>query len=706
MSAMQRRVRQWKRWLVALVVFTSLLATAFHSKTYVPPVQPADAVNATLVPDYSVKPIAYIFPQYYPFPENDKIWGANFTEWDNVFQVTHNSLGLETIRPAESVGYYNGLDFSTRQRQGKFLLDSGFHGAVYHHYWFAGKPVMDGVIQAMLADGEPNTPFMLNWANEPWTARWDGLDASKTFIAQDYGSVEDWRKHFDWLLPFFRHPKYIRSEGRIQFLVYKPSHVGDLGPHMFAAWRQWAMEEGLGGLDVIETRWIIPGDKWNQAIPDAMNEFPPHLGDVDGSRHSLTNRASRIYHRGTLVCWDSTPRHINDGQGAPQPFCHPKSFQKFIVRMLQKIKEEPNPRGAENFLFVQSLNEWGEGNALEPSMQFGDGYGRAMKKALEISNERHLWPDQRLREALQRTLELKGSENPPLDVCVLVRTDGRHGVSSTFNLPTMLRSLIRQKNQQWKAIVFEAVTALPGIEELLYRIGDLRIKLVTPPGGLRDENNATDWAISQLNISDSSHCGSAKYILITDGDKLYEPNAFSTVIGAEGTLLGMNTESRLSIWNAENSSHIAWEDRCGRLEMIPKLCSSAHPTSGPLDLSATFVSLPHLLRKRTKVSQLISGFANSSLEWDWVSPFSDECHVLDSPSYTGCTRMGTFWLDSPVYSETGCYTTPEFQANFGARITEFDLEGFRRSETATCLKHTKKKYCSIVSCANTTSSSF
>src|SRR5690348_9716973 len=133
--------------------------------------------------------------------------------------------------------------------------------------------------------------------------------------------------------------------------------------------------------------------------------------------------------------------------------------------------------------------------------------------------------------------------------------------------------------------------------------------------------------------------------------------------------------------------------------MIPKLCSSAHPTSGPLDLSATFVSLPHLLRKRTKVSQLISGFANSSLEWDWVSPFSDECHVLDSPSYTGCIRMGTFWLDSPVYSETGCYTTPEFQANFGARITEFDLEGFRRSETATCLKHTKKKYCSIVSCA-------
>ena len=69
---------------------------------------------------YSIKPIVYNFPQYYPFEQNDRIWGTSFTEWDNVKKADHNFYGLETIRPHPSIGYYNGLEFATRQRHGKF----------------------------------------------------------------------------------------------------------------------------------------------------------------------------------------------------------------------------------------------------------------------------------------------------------------------------------------------------------------------------------------------------------------------------------------------------------------------------------------------------------------------------------------------------------------------------------------------------------
>lgn len=118
--------------------------------------------------------------------------------------------------------------------------------------WMAGTPIMDHILQAMLLDGEPNTHFMLSWANEPWTATWDGLDSSKVLIAQDYGDITDWRKHFDWLLPFFRHPNYIRSEGKVQFIIYYPAHIDKIAPGakyaMYAAWRKWAAEEGLIGM--------------------------------------------------------------------------------------------------------------------------------------------------------------------------------------------------------------------------------------------------------------------------------------------------------------------------------------------------------------------------------------------------------------------------------------------------------------------------
>lgn len=116
--------------------------------------------------EFSIKPIAYVFPQFHPIPENDEFWGINFTDWTNVKKVTHNNFGLETLRPTDEVGYYNLLDYRTRARQAKLIRDSGIFGLVYHHYWF-GRPVMDKALSKILEDGEPNVPFMLSWANEP-----------------------------------------------------------------------------------------------------------------------------------------------------------------------------------------------------------------------------------------------------------------------------------------------------------------------------------------------------------------------------------------------------------------------------------------------------------------------------------------------------------------------------------------------------------
>lgn len=90
--------------------------------------------------------------------------------------------------------------------------------------------------------------------------------------------------------------------------------------------------------------------------------------------------------------------------------------------------------------------------------------------------------------------------------------------------------------------------------------------------------------------------------------------------------------------------------------------------------------------------------SNLTFDWDWLEPADDTSHVLANPSYTACTRTGTFWLDSPVFSETGCYTTLNFQHGFRNRMGDYDLVGFRKSKTAFCLKNTEKKYCSIAQC--------
>lgn len=75
---------------------------------------------------YTIKPIAYVFPQFHAIPENDKFWGVNFTEWTNVKKVKENRYGLETLHPTKEIGYYNLMDYDVRKRYAKLVKDSGY----------------------------------------------------------------------------------------------------------------------------------------------------------------------------------------------------------------------------------------------------------------------------------------------------------------------------------------------------------------------------------------------------------------------------------------------------------------------------------------------------------------------------------------------------------------------------------------------------
>lgn len=75
---------------------------------------------------YSIKAIAYVFPQFHAIPENDEFWGTNFTEWTNVKKITENRFGLETLHPTKEIGYYNLLDYNVRKRYAKLVRDSGY----------------------------------------------------------------------------------------------------------------------------------------------------------------------------------------------------------------------------------------------------------------------------------------------------------------------------------------------------------------------------------------------------------------------------------------------------------------------------------------------------------------------------------------------------------------------------------------------------
>lgn len=201
---------------------------------------------------------AMYFPQYHAFPENDRFWGVNFTEW-TLLKPFEADPPVRKPLPEDQggLGYYNLLDLKTRQRQAELAKEYGVTGFAYYHYWFSGSHapenhlVMTGLFDSLMKDGEPNLPFFLSWANEPWNRRWTGQNSGEILLSQEYGDEEEWREHFMYLLKFFQHPNYEKVDGRPVFAMYRPGHIGERFAPMVELWQGLARENGFPGLHIV-----------------------------------------------------------------------------------------------------------------------------------------------------------------------------------------------------------------------------------------------------------------------------------------------------------------------------------------------------------------------------------------------------------------------------------------------------------------------
>ena len=113
--------------------------------------------------------------------------------------------------------------------------------------------VMYKVLEQMLADGEPDMPFMLSWANEPWSRQWGGGNGD-VLLSQEYGDREDWISHFNYLHEnFFTHPNYVWIGNKPVFIIYRIGHMAQIFEQLLPLWDELAKEAGMDGLHIIHT---------------------------------------------------------------------------------------------------------------------------------------------------------------------------------------------------------------------------------------------------------------------------------------------------------------------------------------------------------------------------------------------------------------------------------------------------------------------
>lgn len=355
--------------------------------------------------------IALYLPQYHPIPENDEWWGKGFTEWTNVAKAKKWFKGHHQPHIPADLGFYDLRLPIVREQQAELARGAGIEGFMYYHYWFGnGKRLLDTPFNEVVSSGKPDFPFCLCWANHSWYKKtWDPNSKSKNILLQGMAySEQDFIDHFYALLPAFKDERYIRINGKLLFGIYTIKGFDDC-PNFIKTWRKLAEQNGLGDFFFIgedadsrqkEKKLSYGMDAiFNDDGINIHHKYPTwkkvllYLGRKYLGRPTQIPYKKAIKYMINSDCenretipvvipnWDHSPRSGKNAFILTKS--KPEYFQELVEQAIDVVSKKPEE---EQIVIIKSWNEWGEGNYLEPDLEFGHGYLDALKNAIQKKN--------------------------------------------------------------------------------------------------------------------------------------------------------------------------------------------------------------------------------------------------------------------------------------------------------------------------------
>lgn len=360
--------------------------------------------------------IALYLPQYHPIPENDEVWGKGFTEWTNVAQAKPLFKGHYQPRIPRDFGFYDLRMPEVREMQAEYARNAGIEGFMYWQYYFGrGKMLLERPFEEVLKSGKPDFPFCLGWANHSWqTKTWTknaSMKEGKTMIMeQHYDGVEQYTAHFYYNLPAFRDKRYITVDGKPIFVIWNPmDHPKEIAL-LIKTWRDMASKYGLNGIHFIGAHRMgvnykclvnlgfdaiylaraqnafTNSEDWNfwlkvrRFLYGYIHRTKLPVADF-GKQYPLlvTEQAKEKNVYPVLMSgYDRSPR-----AGRNATIFHnftPENWRKHVRDVLSYVKDKDYEH---NIIMLQSWNEWGESNYMEPDLRYGTAMLDVLKEEIE-----------------------------------------------------------------------------------------------------------------------------------------------------------------------------------------------------------------------------------------------------------------------------------------------------------------------------------
>lgn len=369
--------------------------------------------------DNDVKIIANYLPQYHRIPENDRWWGKGFTDWCAVQNAKPIYAGHKQPKCPFNHKYYSLDNIDDIRWQASLAKKYGIYGFGIYHYWFSSEmQLLQTPAELILNHADVDIHFMFIWDNLTWKRTWSkisrGLDWAPDYDQEHtdtsdsgilaelkYGDEHDWKKHFDYLLPFFKDPRYIKIDNKPVFSFFQPRNDIVTIQKMVSFWNHLAVENGFSGITFFSKDSVWPEKLEFQmryapfAPTTKKNFFKYKLKDYVAAKlqkigfyeyeqcwNTILSEAEKSADTSFFcgfVSYDDTPRRGKKGRiilGST-----PQKFQKYMSKLIQISKQQ-----SKEYVFLMAWNEWGEGAYLEPDTEYGFQYLEALQQAILDGN--------------------------------------------------------------------------------------------------------------------------------------------------------------------------------------------------------------------------------------------------------------------------------------------------------------------------------
>ncbi|WP_082505958.1 glycoside hydrolase family 99-like domain-containing protein [Deinococcus sp. Leaf326] len=362
------------------------------------------------------KIFAFYLPQFHPIPENDLWWGKGFTEWRNVIKSQPRFRGHYQPHLPEQLGFYDLRLLQTHRLQAKLATENGIYGFCYYHYWFNEKLLLEQPLELVLDNPDIGLPFILCWANENWSRRWDGKD-QEVLIAQDYSEYKP-VEHIAYLSQFFLDKRYEKIDNKPILVIYRSNQIKELAK-VIDIWEQECKKIGFDGIYVIsvstsnsdDDRAFACGVKkiidfqpsknhpqkalsktfvkyiFKEVLSQNLSmkitriypsvEFAKVFNYKNLVRDKMSEKKDGRYIPCVMPSWDNSARRRTDSTVIQNS--DPQIFSKWL---LDSINRAPILTNGSKYVFINAWNEWAEGCHLEPDLQNGSVFLETVKEVM------------------------------------------------------------------------------------------------------------------------------------------------------------------------------------------------------------------------------------------------------------------------------------------------------------------------------------